>query len=323
MTPTVKTNTQTEFLQDLISFGHLVPTGEPGLFGRGGMFEEVRNRFDALVTGFGAVDRPETMRFPAVMSRRTLEKAGYLKSFPHLCGSVLSFAGTDSAALDLAERADRHEDWTTHLSTTGVVLAPAGCYPAYPAIALRGSLPPGGVTVDLGGCCVFRNEPSQDPARMQMFHMREVVRIGEVEDVLAWRETWIARAKEIFTRSGLCAAFDVASDPFFGRGGKLLAKSQREQRLKFEALVAIASPEPTAVASFNFHQDHFGSTFQIRLDNGKTATSACVAFGLERIALALFRAHGMDIRDWPIEIRNQFWPEGVATAQGTSHGVCA
>jgi seryl-tRNA synthetase len=101
----------------------------------------------------------------------------------------------------------------------------------------------------------------------------------------------------------------VAADPFFGRGGKLLANNQREQQLKFEVLVSIASKEPTAVASFNFHQDHFGSAFGIQLQNKRIATSACVGFGLERITLALFKAHGMETRDWPREVQNRLWPE--------------
>jgi seryl-tRNA synthetase len=225
-----------------------------------------------------------------------------------LCGVIYSFAGKDAAALDLAERAGRGEDWGMHLSMTDVVMVPAACYPAYPAIALRGPLPKGGVTLDLGGCYVFRNEPSGDPARLQMFHQREMVRIGEAEDILAWRETWMNRAKNIFEQCGLNATLDLASDPFFGRGGKLMANNQREQGLKFEALVPIASPEPTAVSSFNFHQDHFGSAFGIQLHDGTVANSACLGFGLERITLALFRAHGMDIGDWPAEVRSRLWP---------------
>ena len=52
-----------------------------------------------------------------------------------------------------------------------------------------------------------------------------------------------------------------------------MANNQREQGLKFEALVPIASPEPTAVSSFNFHQDHFGSAFGIQLHDGTSPTA--------------------------------------------------
>jgi len=314
MTQAVGTSSEQQLLEELIHHGHFLPSGEPGIYGRGMVFEEVRNRFDTLVTRVCAPDKPETPRFPPVIAKRTLEKAGYLKSFPQLCGVIYSFAGKESAALDLAERAGRGDDWSKYLSATDVVLVPAACYPAYPAMALRGPLPNGGLTLDLGGCYVFRNEPSGDPARLQMFHQREMVRIGEAEDVLAWRETWMRRAVKIFEQVSLNATLSLASDPFFGRGGKLMANNQREQGLKFEVLVPIASPEPTAVASFNFHQDHFGSAFGIHMHDGRVANSACLGFGLERITLALFQAHGMDVRDWPKDVRSGLWLE----ANGTS-----
>lgn len=311
MTSAVDITTEQKFLQDLISAGHLLPSGEPGIFGRGAIFEDVRTGVDALVTRAGAPDRAEILRFPPVMPKCTLEASGYLKSTPQLCGAIFSFEGSEADARELAGAADSSEAWGRYLTLTNVVLVPAACYPAYPAIARRGPLPEGGVSLDLGGCYVFRHEPSLDPARLQMFHQRELVRIGETNDVLAWREAWIFRARTLFSQIGLHATLDVASDPFFGRGGKLLANSQREQRLKFEMLVPIASSGPTAVTSFNFHQDHFGCGFGIRLHDGTTASSACVGFGLERITLALFRAHGTDPGAWPKQVRNRLWPEAA------------
>jgi seryl-tRNA synthetase len=268
-------------------------------------FEQVRTAVDSLITSISAPDCPETPRFPPLIPRRTLERAGYLKSFPNLCGAVFSFAGKESAALELLERANRGADWSTHLSMTDVVLTPAACYPVYPAVAQRGPLPPGGILLDLGASYVFRNEPSPDPARLQVFHQREMVRIGDAGDVLHWRELWMSRAKTIFERLGLDAKLDLASDPFFGRGGKLLANSQRAQSLKFEVLVPIASAERTAVASFNYHQEHFGSAFGIQLHDGSVANTACLGFGLERITLALFRKHGLDTNTWSSEVREQ------------------
>jgi seryl-tRNA synthetase len=179
-------------------------------------------------------------------------------------------------------------------------------------MALRGALPKGGAALDLGGSYVFRHEPSGDPARLQMFHQRELVRIGEADEVLAWRELWMGRARRLFERLDLDATLELAADPFFGRGARFLANSQREQGLKFEALVPIATTNPTAVASFNFHHDHFGTAFGIQLHDGRVANSACVGFGLERISLALFRAHGMQVRRWPANVRKQLWPHGAA-----------
>lgn len=298
-------STQQEFLAELIDHKLFIASGEPGIYGRGMEFERVRTAVDLLITRMSEPDRPETPRFPPLIPKRTLERAGYLKSFPNLCGAVFSFKGKESAALDLLERVQRGADWDMHLSMTDVVLTPAACYPAYPAIARRGALPAGGLTLDLGGCYVFRNEPSPDPARLQVFHQREMVRIGRPDDVLQWRELWMSRAQTIFTSLELDAKLDLASDPFFGRGGKLLANSQRAQSLKFEVLVPIASADRTAVASFNYHQEHFGSAFGIQLEDGSVANTACLGFGLERITLALFRRHGLNTGSWPATLRNQ------------------
>jgi len=185
---------------------------------------------------------------------------------------------------------------------TDLSLMPAACYPVYPAIAKRGRLPAGGVFVEAGGGWVFRHEPSWDPARRQMFRQHELVRIGEPDVVLAWRDEWAQRGLELLRGLGLDAQLDRANDPFFGRSGRMLAASQREQALKLELLVQIAGPEPTALASFNHHLDHFASTYEIELADGATAHTACLGFGHERIVLALLRTHGLDPAGWPAEV---------------------
>jgi seryl-tRNA synthetase len=295
---------QTEFLAQLMERGLLIDSGVPGVYGRGEAFERIRWAFDALVTRTAAVDAPERMAFPPLLPRRQLEEIGYLKSFPHLAGAIFAFAGDEQQAAVQEERAERHEDWSEFQAMTDLVLTPAACYPVYPAVAARGPLPRGGITVDAGGAYVFRHEPSGDPARLQMFHQREIVRIAEPGTVAAWRDAWRDRSVELLRAAGLEASVDVASDPFFGRSGRLLARSQRSQALKFEVLVQIAGPEPTAVASFNYHQDHFSSTYGIVMDNGAgTAHTACLGFGLERITLALLRTHGLDVDGWPESVR--------------------
>jgi seryl-tRNA synthetase len=298
---------QATLLSELVERRLLVETGVPGVYGRGRDFEDVRERVAALVTRAAADEWPEQLRFPPVLPRRDLERVGYLRSFPHLAGSIFAFEGTEAQAAEQHDRASRHEDWSEHQRMTDLVLTPAACYPVYPAIAARGRLSPGGVTVDAGGAYVFRREPSGDPARMQMFHQREIVRIGEPTEVQAWRGLWRERAVALLTSLGLDVELDVATDPFFGRSGRMLAASQREQQLKFEVLTQIAGPEPTAVASFNYHQDHFAAAYGIELSDGSGAHTACLGFGLERITIALFKTHGFDLDAWPAEVRAVLW----------------
>lgn len=294
---------QAAFLGELLERRILIDTGVPGVYGRGDDFERVRVGVAGMISHAGVAEDPEQLRFPPVIPRHDLETVGYLRSFPHLAGSIFGFNGNEAQAAEQYGRASRHEDWSEFQSMTELVLTPAACYPVYPAIAARGRLPVGGVTIDAGSAYVFRHEPSGDPARMQMFHQREIVRIGEPEAVAAWRDVWRDRAVTLLREIGLDARFDVATDPFFGRSGRMLAASQREQELKFEVVVQIAGPEPTAVASFNYHQDHFASAYGIELADGGGAHTACLGFGLERITLALLRTHGLDVETWPATVR--------------------
>ena len=103
---------------------------------------------------------------------------------------------------------------------------------------------------------------------MQMFRIREFVRVGEPDTVLSWRDVWVERGKKLLESVGLGAFSAPASDPFFGRVGKLLANNQIDQKLKYELLFPITSVEkPTAVMSFNCHQDHFGKIFGIQIEH--------------------------------------------------------
>jgi seryl-tRNA synthetase len=299
---------QAAFLAELTDHGLLVETGVPGVYGRSGVFERVREGFDSLVTRVAAPDRSEILRFPPILPREHFEASGYLKSFPHLAGTIFAFEGSEANAAEQEERASRHEAWNEFQSMTDLVLLPAACYPVYPAIAKRPPLAPGGLTVDAGGAYVFRHEPSGDPARLQMFHQREMVRFGEPETVADWRNTWRDRAVDILGLVGLSPKLEVASDPFFGRAGRMLAANQREQELKFEVLIDIAGPEPTAVASFNYHRDHFTGVFGIAMADAGPAHTACLGFGLERITLGLFRTHGLDPATWPAEVSRELWP---------------
>ncbi len=297
----------TPFLDDLFANGILIETGVDGLYGRSGEFEEVIERFNALITRFGGADGATKVHFPPGISRSQFEKSGYLKSFPQLAGTVHSFMGNDRDHCQLLDQLEAHEDWTLGQKATEIVLTPAACYPLYPAVAQRGALPENGRLYDLTSYC-FRHEPSKEPTRMQLFRMREYVRIGTPEQVSSFRESWLQRGQEMIGLLGLPLTVDVANDPFFGRVGRIMANNQREAALKFELLIPVNSEEnPTACLSFNYHQAHFGTLWGIKTAQEETAHTACVGFGMERVALALFRHYGMDTQQWPQAVRDVLW----------------
>ena len=295
-----------KLLAALVQHGLLVPTGVDGVLGRGRVFEEVIERFDRLVSAACAEDGAELVRFPPVIPRKDFERSRFLEAFPHLAGSISSFAGSTEEHRQMMERIEAGGSYAPFQTLTDVVLAPAACYPVYPLVA--GVLPAEGRLFDVASYC-FRHEPSTDPARMQIFRMREQVRIGDASMVLSFRDRWIERARALLATLGLAAEPAPANDPFFGRGGKLLAASQRQQELKYELVLPICSAErPTALMSFNYHQTHFGDVFGIRTAAGDVAHTACIGFGLERIALALFKTHGFDPSAWPAEVRRRVGP---------------
>ncbi|MCE1235221.1 MAG: amino acid--[acyl-carrier-protein] ligase [Hyphomicrobiales bacterium] len=295
------------FLDELFETGVLIPSGVDGLYGRSGAFEEVIDRFETLVERHAREDGAVKIHFPPAMPRVNMEKSGYLKSFPQLAGSVHSFMGNDMDHCRLLSAIAEGTDWSQFQQPTDLVLTPAACYPLYPTVAAKGPVPADGLLFDLKSYC-FRHEPSKEPTRMQFFRMRENVRIGTAEQVSDFRERWLERGPKLIRSLELPCALDVANDPFFGRGGKLMARNQRDQQLKFELLIPVNSVEnPTACLSFNYHQDHFGTLWGMEREDGEKAHSACVGFGLERIALALFRQHGSDVEAWPKSVRKVLW----------------
>ncbi|QUD88226.1 amino acid--[acyl-carrier-protein] ligase [Phenylobacterium montanum] len=278
-------------------------TGVDGVYARTGLYEGVVEALAALISTY----RPkgaEILRFPPVMSRKQLERHGYLKSFPNLLGCVSCLSGSERQIRGVVDRFEAGEaEWTDELDAADLVLAPAACYPVYPLVAERGPVPAHGLVFDVA-CDCFRREPSRDIDRFQSFRMREYVCIGAPDQIRAFREDWIGRAKGLADRLGLSYRVDVASDPFFGRVGQLASQMQLENELKFELLVPVKSEEaPTACMSFNYHKDHFGEVWGLHTENGDLAHTCCVAFGMDRLTVALFATHGTDVEAWPTPVR--------------------
>jgi seryl-tRNA synthetase len=278
------------------------PMGADGVRARTGLYEGLVDALTALITRHRPVDA-QVYRFPPVMSRRQLETSGYLKSFPNLLGCVCCLDGSEREIRETVNRFVEGGEWTDALSAADLVLTPASCYPIYPIAAAQGEVGVDGWTFDVG-CECFRREPSRNLDRLQSFRMREFVHIGSQEQVRAFREAWMVRARALVDDLGLTYSVDVANDPFFGRGATLIAASQREQSLKFELLVpVISNDQPTACISFNYHQDHFGVTWDLKQPGGQPAHTGCVAFGMDRLAVALFACHGLQTHQWPSSVR--------------------
>ena len=174
---------QTAFLEALIERGLLIPSGVPGVYGRGAAFEQVRVGVDGR----------------SIAPRRPMP--------PRCCGSRRCCRATSSRPglpqelpaprrHDLRVRRDEaeaNEQFELGVAPRGLERVPAHERPGAAAGRVLPGLPGdrraraagrGGVTVDAGGAYVFRQRAVGRPARLQMFHKREIVRIGEPDDVV-------------------------------------------------------------------------------------------------------------------------------------------
>jgi seryl-tRNA synthetase len=262
-----------------------IATPAPGVLLSSGPYERIVAGLRDAVETMSGLDPDAVLTAPPVIAREVLETAGYIRSFPQLVGSVHSFRGSKRDWRALAGR----EDWHRSQEISDLMLLPAACYHVYPQVAGR--------SVPVSRFCVhatcFRQEATGERGRMRSFRMSELVFLGPPADCLAWRDGWIERMASWLRGLGLDVSVELADDPFFGPGDHLMRDTQREQQLKWEMRVPVGGGVVQAIASCNLHLDHFGGAFGFTTDGGP-AHSACVAFGLDRIALALIERHGRE-----------------------------
>jgi seryl-tRNA synthetase len=289
-----------EFTAALVGAGFFLPSRAAGVSGRGAKLTRLLLDLSQYLSREFAAEQAETLGFPPLLPRSVLDRVGYLQKFPQLLGSVCCFEGGAREHEALLAATELGTSVISHLVLADVALTPAACYPVYPT--LTGTLPDDVRVVDVEGWC-YRQEPSESPTRLRCFQMRELVCAGTPQQALAFRDRWVDRGLTLLRQLGLPAASAPASDPFFGSSGRLLTATQKEQHLKLELLVDVGGATPCAVMSANCHKDMFGELFAIRTQDGSVAHTACVGFGLERVALALLYQHGLDLTRWPAVVR--------------------
>lgn len=284
----------------LLDAGLLVATGVDGLYHRSEGFERVLHGVEEYAAAQRVVPDAPRRWLPPLLPRADFLRTDYVRSFPDLMGSVDVFSGGDADHKDLLADLEAGADWTRCLEPAEVVLSSSACHGLYGTVPT--DVPHGGLAYE---CCgwAFRHEPSIDPARMQCFRMYEFVHVGAPDEAAAHQIQWRNRGEHALGRLGLPVRAEVANDPFFGRVGQMLAANQLDSALKYEIVVDIHAERPTAIGSGNYHLDHFGEPFGLRLPDGEVAHSACFGFGLERITLALFAHHGTELDGWPSDVR--------------------
>jgi seryl-tRNA synthetase len=209
----------------------------------------------------------EEYRFGSAIARETLARADYFEAFPH-GATTISDGG----------------------SGPGYCLSPAVCYHAYEHLAGQRLDRPITITAE-SACFREADRKAAGSGRFWEFTMREVVFVGASAWVVARRDDWMSRIRELASSLGLVGSLEAATDPFFGVTGRGRRLLQQVKGLKYE-LSLVAGQGSLPVASFNLHETFFGQRFAMTLADGTDAHSACVAFGLERWVLAFLEQRG-------------------------------
>jgi hypothetical protein len=224
------------------------------------------NWLDSNFVAFAVDAGAEQLPVSRFIERSVLERAGYFESFP---------------ASGVVEE------------SAGYCIPPATCYHCYAKLAST-RLDEPGVWTCIANCC--RNEQKGQLGRLRTFTMREIVLVGSAAWVRQRRQEWMDRILAFARSMNMSVELEPATDPFFGgqnRGRKLL---QQLKQLKYELSAQVnAGGTRLAISSFNLHEAFFSHRFRFRLADGTDAYSGCVAFGLERWALALAMQLGPDV----------------------------
>ena len=270
----------------------------PGITGLRGDAGALFSELERYVASACTSETPDDWRVPPAIDFASLVSADYFASLPQWLTLASHLSGREDVLLRVAEHPEPAVAVRDAVTPPVVALNPAVCYHVYAGLAGQTIDEPRLVTAQ-AACWRHEGARHRMLERSWAFTMREVVSVGTESDARSFLRRANERATTLAASLGLDATVAPATDPFFAptaRGKQVL---QRVKALKHELLLPIGNGRATAAASFNLHDTFFGEAFGIRLPDGRPATTACLAFGIERWTLAFLVAHGPDRAHWP------------------------
>ena len=272
--------------------------GTPGVNGMKGSLAQLYRGVSRTIADFASRFTDETWVMPKTMAFEDLERASYFESFPQWLSGASHLSGDESVLERVATSVSPGDSARQSFMPVKAALPPAVCYHTYAALSER-SVDSSLIMTAEETCWRHEGGRFSKLERDWAFTMREIVCLGDAEAAEEFRQSGMEQAVILAESLGLSVRVSLATDPFFAPSARGKALLQRIKALKHELTIDYADGRSLAIASFNNHEQFFGDAFDISLADGSPATSACVAFGIERWVLAILMAHGTDRRDWP------------------------
>jgi hypothetical protein len=236
----------------------------------------LKESIDSCGVLIGRVLGAEPIQFAPIMRTSDLDRLDYFTNFPHL---PLVVSRTDAEEVAKQRHLDGKNQWQaikqTLLRVGEHVIPPAACYNVYFHLQNTRLLGTRVVTT-AANCC--RNESSyHGMERLLAFTQREIVFIGDMEEVVSGLKKTKERILWLAGEFGLPVRVVTATDPFF-RPDSSRATTQRLFPVKEELVYG----DSLAISSFNFHRNFFGERCRITTQSGEHAYTACMGIGVER-----------------------------------------
>lgn len=276
-----------------------IPNGQSNLTGP---VLELFKALDGMFLKMASQVSAQDYHFPPFIQAKELNKLDYFKSFPHLITFPVALDQNKEGNLEHFISGPRCDEvGELHLTEIDKVcdcLTPAACYHFY--IHLQGQNLDKTTYLTTRAQC-FRREKYYAPLQRQWaFNMREIVCVGEYNEVKKFISDYRNFTSEKFKKLDLDIQWEVATDPFFNPESNAKFVMQQLDPVKYEMIFN----KNLSIGSTNFHKDYFGESFDIKYQ-GQAATSACIAFGLDRWIFAIVTRYGTDPAKWPFkEIQN-------------------
>ena len=281
--------------------GHIVLRGDAA---------KLLSLIDSKVSAFARSFNAELEFYPATILCQTLDRIQHFTSFPEHIDFVSHLKG-DLDVLNQFSAECREHGWSParnegRMAENDFAICPSCCYHCYEGMENWQLASPGRCMTATVACHRYEGANHRTMTRLRAFSMREVVWVGHPRFVMEGR----AKAEELIVQWAkdweLVGSFETANDMFFTQDYAVKASFQRQQQAKKELRLVIPfEKQSISVFSSNFHAMTFGKAFNITL-GGRPATSGCIGWGYERWVYAIFSQFGLDWKQWPAKLREEF-----------------
>lgn len=288
--------TEKDVYEQMIAAGWIVPY-EKGLVGYGAGFSKVLKLFDQIVLQWAQEYNATEYTYPDLINIDTLNQYNYLKEFPQHIMFSSPLRHSKKILEDFSDHVGDKKIFTQdYISRPVHANKLAVCPHVYKQLEGKEIDTEQMIVIStVGKCKRYEAANMNKMERLLDFTMREVVLVGDGEEIVRIRKEFIDKVIDLMDFLDVSYNIKPASDPFFMSEANPKMLLQKKFNLKYELnMILPYNNSEMSAGSFNVHKGHFSECFHISGKGGKEVNTGCIAFGYERLVYALLCQYGLD-----------------------------